>query len=631
MKSLISVEDTYAVLFERNPHPMMVYDPSGGEILAVNEAAVSTYGYSHEQFLQMNIRDISAPEELPRLEAHISRQRPSYEYSGVWRHVRRNGSIIAVEVNSSELRYDGRPARLISVNDVSRSVLAEEALRQSDANFRTLIQSAPLAIVTLDRNGLVQMWNPAAEHLFGWREAEVLNRPLLTVPENDIDEHRLLLARAAGGDPVVGIERTRRRKDGTGVLISISVAALRDDRGGIAGFIATYMEVGTRRALEEQFRHAQKMESVGRLAGGVAHDFNNLLTVILGYGHMLRAMDTLDASVASGIGEIVDAAERAADLTRQLLAFSRKQVLQPEVLTLDRVVRRMGRLLKRLIGEDVELVTVIPQSTHPVRVDPAQIEQVVANLVVNSRDAMPGGGRLTIEISNVELDEIYASRRVDFQPGKYVMLAVTDTGTGMNQAVQERIFEPFFTTKEPGKGTGLGLATVYGIVKQSGGDVWAYSEPGTGTTFKVYLPAVITTAPPEAEAPALTPAAGGSETILVVEDEEKVRVLAAGVLKTAGYHVFQARTADEALFILRQRPDEIHLLLTDAVLPRMSGEQLAKRAVEIRPGIRLLFMSGYTDTSVVANGVIAEGNVFLQKPFIPEILLRKTREALERQ
>jgi len=630
MKSLISVENTYAVLFERNPHPMIVYAPTGGKILAVNEAAVSTYGYSHEQFLRMNIRDISAPEELPRLEAHISRQRPSYEYSGVWRHVRCNGSIIAVEVNSSELTYNGCPARLISVNDVSRGVLAEKALRQSDANFRTLIQSAPLAIVTLDRNGLVQMWNPAAEHLFGWREAEVLNRPLLIVPENDIDEHRLLLARATGGEPVVGIERTRWRKDGTGVLVSISVAPLRDDRGGATGFIATYMEVGTRRALEEQFRHAQKMESVGRLAGGVAHDFNNLLTVILGYGHMLRAMDTLDASVASGVAEIVDAAERAADLTRQLLAFSRKQLLQPEVLTLDSIVRRMGRLLRRLIGEDIELVTVIPQSTDPVRVDPAQIEQVVANLVVNSRDAMPGGGRLTIEISNVDLDETYASRRMDFQPGKYVMLAVTDTGTGMAPAVQERIFEPFFTTKEPGKGTGLGLATVYGIVKQSGGDVWAYSEPGTGTTFKVYLPAVRTTDPSEAEASAVIPSVGGAETILLVEDEEKVRVLAAGILKAAGYHVFQARTGDEALLILRQRPDEIHLLLTDAVLPRVSGEQLAKRAVEIRPGIRLLFMSGYTDTAVVANGVITEGNVFLQKPFTPEILLKKTREALGR-
>ncbi|MCZ2073447.1 MAG: PAS domain S-box protein [Bryobacteraceae bacterium] len=630
MKSLVSVEDTYAVLFERNPHPMIVYAPTGGDILAVNEAAVSTYGYSHEQFLRMNIRDISAPEELPRLEAHISRQRPSYEYSGVWRHVRSNGSIIAVEVNSSELPYSGRPARLISVNDVSRGVLAEEALRQSDANFRTLIRSAPLAIVTLDRNGLVQMWNPAAEHLFGWREAEVLHRPLLIVPENDIDEHHLLLARAAGGDPVVGIERTRRRKDGTGVLVSISVAALRDERGSTTGLIATYMEVGTWRTLEEQFRHAQKMESVGRLAGGVAHDFNNLLTVILGYGHMLRAMDTLDASVSSSVAEIVDAAERAADLTRQLLVFSRKQVLQPEVLTLDSIVRRMGRLLRRLIGEDIELVTVIPQSTHPVRVDPAQIEQVIANLVVNSRDAMPGGGRLTIEISDVELDETCVSRRMDFQPGKYVMLAVTDTGTGMDQAVQERIFEPFFTTKELGKGTGLGLAMVYGIIKQSGGDVWVYSEPGTGTTFKVYLPAVEAPGLSEAGAPELIPISGGSETILLVEDEEKVRMLAAGILKTAGYHVFQARTGDEALLILRQRPDEIHLLLTDAVLPMVSGEQLAKRAVEIRPGIRILFMSGYTDTAVVANGVITEGNVFLQKPFTPEILLRKTREALKR-
>jgi CheY-like chemotaxis protein len=383
------------------------------------------------------------------------------------------------------------------------------------------------------------------------------------------------------------------------------------------------------RQSEGQLRQAVKMEAVGRLAGGVAHDFNNILTAITGYSELaLMNLDPLDP-VRHDVKDILAAAERATSLTHQLLAFSRKQVLHPQRLDLNQVVANLDKMLRRIIGEDIDLVTILGPELGAVMADPGQIEQVIMNLVVNARDAMPQGGNLTIETANADLDEAYARKRVQVQPGPYVMLAVSDTGVGLDRDSLDRIFEPFFTTKEAGKGTGLGLATVYGIVKQSGGYVGVYSEVGHGTTFKIYLPRL------EEAAGAGPPAAGtaelrrGRETLLLVEDADLLRGLAREVLERAGYMVLEARNGAEALQVHQQHEGPIHLLLTDVVMPGMNGRELAEQLAPLEPEMKVLYMSGYTDDTIVQHGVLEPGVAFLQKPFSPAALTRKVREVLE--
>jgi signal transduction histidine kinase/ActR/RegA family two-component response regulator len=383
------------------------------------------------------------------------------------------------------------------------------------------------------------------------------------------------------------------------------------------------------RKTEEQLRHAQKMEAIGRLAGSVAHDFNNLLSVILGQGALihseLRQGDPMREEVASIIG----AGERAADLTQQLLAFSRQQVLVPRVLDLNASVRDSMKILQRLLGEDIELVTRLDRNLSKVKADPGQIDQVIMNLSINARHAMPDGGKLTIETHDVVLEEAYTSEHVDIDPGPYVLLAVSDTGIGMTKETQARIFEPFFTTKGVGKGSGLGLSTVFGIVKQSGGNVWVYSEPGQGATFKIYLP--------RCDEPSVAPAAiatkaasyNGTETILLVEDQDDVRRVAIHILRRYGYHVVEARNAGEALLSCEQHATTIHLLLTDVVMPQMNGRKLADRLLKIRPELKVLFMSGYAENAIVHHGILDSGIAFLQKPLLPEALARRVREVLD--
>ncbi|HET8655074.1 MAG TPA: ATP-binding protein [Longimicrobiaceae bacterium] len=387
-------------------------------------------------------------------------------------------------------------------------------------------------------------------------------------------------------------------------------------------------EINDRKALEVQLAQSQKMEAVGRLAGGVAHDFNNLLTAIK--GHLEFLLEDLPAGSesradAEGIG---DAADRAASLTRQLLAFSRRQVLQPRVIDLNQTVQEMEKMLRRVIGEDVDLSTRIEPALGHVQADPGQLSQVLLNLAVNARDAMPRGGQLTIETANVELDDEYARGKVHVESGRYVMLAVSDTGVGMDAETQARIFEPFFTTKEQGKGTGLGLSTVYGIVEQSGGHVWVYSEPGHGTAFKVYLPRV--DAPVSLDTALIGAPATGRETVLLAEDDRAVRVLARRALEHAGYQVLEADGGEEALRIADAHAGTIHLLLSDVVMPGLGGRELAERLQGRRPGIAVLFMSGYTDDAILRHGMLAEGTPFLEKPFTPGGLCEKVRGVLDR-
>ncbi|HEY2517855.1 MAG TPA: ATP-binding protein, partial [Polyangiaceae bacterium] len=402
--------------------------------------------------------------------------------------------------------------------------------------------------------------------------------------------------------------------------------------GAVAGAVAVRVRgrraEETSRNLEDQLRQSQKMEAVGRLAGGVAHDFNNMLSVVLSYSDMMIADLKKGDPIRDDILEIRRAGQRAAELTRQLLMFSRQQVVEPRVLDLNGVLSSMGKMLERLVGEDVELTSVPAPSLGYVRVDPGSIEQVIMNLVVNARDAMPTGGRVTIETANAMIDEEYATSHLGAKPGAYVMISVSDTGTGMDKTTLARIFEPFFTTKEKGKGTGLGLSTVFGIVQQCDGSVWVYSEPGVGTTFKVYVPRVDAVVDEfrVQQAPAKV---RGTETVLLVEDEEQVRDVARGILRRHGYTVLEARNAGEALLLCERHPEPIHLLLSDVVMPQMSGPDLAQRLVRLRPDMKVLCMSGYTDDAAVRHGVVDANLAYLQKPLTVEMLTRKVREVLD--
>jgi PAS domain S-box-containing protein len=423
--------------------------------------------------------------------------------------------------------------------------------------------------------------------------------------------------------------------EGEEIPLLQTLLAHRAPDGTLEFFSSISRDIRDLKALEQQVHQSQKMEAVGRLAGGVAHDFNNLLTVISGHVDLLRSRLEESRSrpgevdlVGQDLDQIGRAAQRAAALTRQLLAFSRKQVLRPQVLDLNAVVLDLEKMLRRLIGEDVELASHLAPDLGRAKADPGQMEQVIMNLAVNARDAMPEGGRLTIETVNVELDEAYARRHVAVQPGRYVRLAVSDTGCGMDAATRSHLFEPFFTTKEQGKGTGLGLSTVYGIVKQSGGNIWVYSEPGGGTTFKIYLPRV--DEPLEPLAPARKPleSVRGSETILLVEDEDPVRELARRVLENSGYTVLAAANGVEALKVAGEHAGVIHLMVSDVVMPEMSGRELARRAAVLRPDMKVLYSSGYSDKAVFQHGVLAPGAAFIEKPFTPEGLVRKVREVL---
>jgi two-component system cell cycle sensor histidine kinase/response regulator CckA len=508
-------EERYRLLFDASPLPMWVYDVDTLAFLAVNDAAIRHYGYSRDELAKMTLADIRPPEDVEALREDVE-HRPEIDLGKTWRHQKKDGSLIVVEIKAHDLPFDGKSARLVLANDVTERTRAEEALRRT----------------------------------------------------------------------------------------------------------------------EDQLRQMQKLDAIGRLAGGVAHDFNNLLSVILSYSTMLVAQLGPGDAMRADLDEIIAAGERAADLTRQLLAFGRQQMLQPKIIQPADVVAGMEKMLRRLIGEDIELTILSRPRLGCVNVDPGQLEQIVLNLVINARDAMPRGGKLTLEWKNTEIDEAYAKDHVGAPPGPYVVLAVTDSGMGMDRATQARIFEPFFTTKERGKGTGLGLSTVFGIVKQSGGSIWLYSEPGHGTTFKIYLPRAAArsdaSAPLDDASPISTASTLiGSETVLLVEDEERVRGLVRTILRKYGYHVIEAQNGGDALLLCEQHAATIHLLLTDVVMPRMSGRQLAERLRPLRPAMKVLYMSGYTSDSIVHHGVLDSDIAFVQKPIRPEALVRKVREVLD--
>ena len=511
---------------------------------------------------------------------------------------------------------------------------AEAALRVSERRFRALVEESWDAIALFAADGTITYGSPATTRLLGYDLAEFVGRNAMEFIHPDDRAPVLLRLEEVTARPRSRLHIAARvqHKNGTWRYLEGVLTNLLDDPS-VAAIVNNYRDVTDRRILEEQIMLSQKMEAIGRLAGGVAHDFNNILTAIGGYADLLMADFAPDDKRRGDIEEIHRATQRAASLTQQLLAFSRRQVMQPKVISLNALIPDIEKMLRRLIGEDILFATVLHPRVGNVRADPGQLEQVIVNLAVNARDAMPApnGGRLTIETRNVELDQLYAADHPGVTPGRYVMLAVTDTGVGMDEETKSRIFEPFFTTKARGKGSGLGLATVYGIVRQTGGHIWPYSEPGTGTTMRVYLPRVDDPADP-IEHPSEVPPESlrGSETILLVEDEAPVRSVTRQLLERNGYTVLEAADGRTALSLINGEQDRVHvdLLLTDVIMPGMSGRELADQMKARRPQLRVLFMSGYTDDAVVRHGMLEPGLAYLEKPFRPPVLLRKVREVL---
>ncbi len=650
-----------ATLLDGIPAILAYWDRSRRNVVA-NRTFQEWFGIAPESMHGLHMRDVLGAETYAGSEKFIEAalqgtpqrfDRPLVDAAGVERHVEtcylpdvRDGEVRGMFVQATDVtarkraeeeldrRVAERTRELTEANaglrrEVERRRAAEEAQQASEQMFQELFMAAPDGILVAGPAGRIELANAAAATMFGMRGE---------VPTGRIVDELLpsLASEAPPGAPraiVLARDLTARRTDGSEFPAGVSAAPFAfDGRATTLLIVHDKTErVTLERSLlqaEERAQRAQRMESIGRLAGGVAHDFNNLLSVMLSYAeiglHSVREGDP----VREHLGEIRSAGLRASELTKQLLAFSRQQVVQPRIIDLNATLASMDKMLRRLLGEDIDLAARLAPSLGRVKVDPSQVEQILLNLAVNARDAMPRGGKLTIETQNVDLDEDYARLHPGSATGPHVMLAVSDDGTGMDAATLQRIFEPFFTTKGLGKGTGLGLATVYGIVAQGGGSISVYSELGRGTTFKVYFPrADGTNATPAPERRA-TLATGGTETILLAEDEPQLRALLAVVLQRAGYQVLAAASPDEAVRASEQHSGPVDLLLTDVVMPGMNGRQLAERLQPARPAMKVLYMSGYTTNVVIHHGVLDEGVAFLQKPVTPDVVLRRVREVL---
>ena len=551
-------------------------------------------------------------------------------WSDQYRYCRSDGTY-AVVIDRGYVTRDssGTAVRMIgAITDVTERTRSEAAIR-----FQAqLLNAVQQAVVATDPDGVVIFWNKFAENLYGWTAGEAVGKRIQELTPSPFmrDHGNEIVERTGGGGSWTG-EFLVQGKAGKAFPALLTSSPFLDDKGKILGVVGVSIDLTERRSLEEQFRQSQKMDAVGRLAGGIAHDFNNLLTVIrLNTEIIIEGLDPADPR-AEDVAQIRNAADRASALTRQLLAFSRKQILQPRVLDLNSVVSSLEPMLRRLIGEDISIACSSGARGYVVA-DPGQLEQVLVNLVVNARDAMPQGGRITIATLNAALDENYTSEHSPVIPGRYIALTVGDTGIGMDKDTKEHAFDPFFTTKEAGKGTGLGLATVYGIVKQSGGYVWIYSEPGLGSTIKVYLPEVSAAAAftSAGESPSAAKVASrGSETILLVEDEDAVRSLACRILEKQGYRVLTAEHGRAAMEIATREEGRIDMVLTDIVMPGLNGRGLVEKLTGIRPTIKSLYMSGYTDDDIVRRGFVEPSKSFLQKPFTSEALIQTVRKVLD--
>jgi len=552
----------------------------------------------------------------------------------------KEGNIKWLEINAALINWEGKPATLNFLNDITERVRMEEALRSSEEYFRSVIENALDVIFILDANGTFRYTSPSIKEVMGYSPEELIGKDSFRYIDPQDLAKVLVVFEEGVQKPGTATKLEFRIRHRDGSLRNIeAIARNLLHVPSVKGIVVNARDITKRKraeeemiVLQEQFRQSQKMEAIGRLAGGIAHDFNNLLTVIKGYSQLSLLELKEEGPLKGNIEEIKKASEKVGDLTRQLLTFSRSQVLEVKVLDLNAILRNLEKMLRRVIGEDIELVIFLADDLRRIKTDPGQIEQVIMNLAVNARDAMPSGGKLIIETTNVELDELYAHTHIELIPGRYVMLSVSDTGVGMTPEVKERVFEPFFTTKEKEKGTGLGLSTVYGIVKQSGGDIWVYSEPGYGTTFKIYLPRVDE---PQNEEEIMEERLEealprGNETILVVEDNEEVRKVTGRILRMQGYRVLEASDGSDSFSISKQHDGPIHLMITDMVMSEMNGPELAKRLTSFYPEMKVLYMSGYVKNFISHQGILEKGMNYIQKPFTVDKLTRKVREVLDK-
>ncbi|HLX84299.1 MAG TPA: PAS domain S-box protein [Terriglobales bacterium] len=601
-----------------------------GRYLMMNHAGARQLGRSVEEIIGKTDVELFGPETGRQI---MERDKRVVE-SGVaqtYEETRFDGDgLICLSTKGPYRDAHGQIVGLLAISrDITDRKRADEEIRQSQQRLRIHLEHTPLAVIEFDTDFRVVAWNPSAERVFGYTRAEAMGQHAnFIVPQSaraHVDQILQGLSHQTGGARSTNDNLT---KNGRTITCEWYNTPLVDDTGSVLGVASFAQEITDRVALEEKLRQSQKMEAIGRLAGGVAHDFNNLLTVIIGYNQILADGVPAGSPLANSASQIKSAADRAAGITRQLLAYSRKQVLSPRAIDLNDIMLNLDSMLRRLIGEDIEVLTVPARDLGTVKADPGQIEQVIMNLALNARDAMPSGGKLTLETLNTDLNDDYAREHPSVESGRYVMLAVSDTGVGMTPEMQSRIFEPFYTTKEVGKGTGLGLSTVFGIVKQSGGYIWVYSEPNRGTTFKIYLPRV--DQPAEKLGADKRPAVQrGNETVLLVEDDWQLRQLSSSVLEHCGYQVMVAANGDEALTICRAQNRHVHLLVTDVVLPGMNGRQLADQIVKISPQAKVLYVSGYTSNAIVHHGVLDDGLWFLPKPFSLAGLVAKVREVLD--
>ena len=630
-RQLLEREELFHLISENAADMIAVVDMEGKRLF--NSLSYQrALGYSPEELGASSAYEQIHPTDRERVknaaeEAWRSGIGKTLDYR--FRH--KDGTWLVLESTSSVIRgADGQSGKLVIVNrDVTERKRAEEALRRSEADFRSVVEDAPYGICRASIEGRFLQANPALQKMLGYEPEQVLlSKNLATDIFRCDGEYQRLTEILTRAEEIKDIEMEWKRQDGTPITVQCSGRRINDESGVPAYFEVFVQDVTEKRVLERQLRMAQKMEAIGRLSGGIAHDFNNLLGVIIGYGGVLRKALGENNALRGHALEIEKAGQRAASLTKQLLAFSRQQVLTLTVLDLNTLASDMERMLPRLLGEDIEVSLALDSELGRVKADQSQIEQVIMNLAVNARDAMPTGGKLKIQTANADLDQTYTRNHPGSKVGSYILLAVSDTGTGMDAEILAQIFEPFFTTKEPGKGTGLGLATVYGIVKRSNGYIWVDSKPGMGSTFQIYLPRYTGHAEEERRADP-GERLRGSETILLVEDAEPLGKLARIFLETGGFRVSSAASGKEALEVAARYPGTFDLLLTDVVMPGMNGRVLAEQLLPRQPGMKVLYMSGYTDSFIAGHGVLEAGIHLLHKPFTEETLLRKVREVLD--
>jgi PAS domain S-box-containing protein len=619
------MDELAQTLFEEAGDGLYLFDPEDGRIIDVNPMAQRLTGYSRHELLTMSVKSLFSSEAA----GGMVRLFRAYQSTGLFHsqegyRLRCPGGTIPVNLTVTRIHAKHRTLGLITARDITERREAEEALRRSERYYRSLYENAHDPIMLIDpTTERVLDVNRRACDMYGFERDEFLN---LTLKEISVESGGTAETESLSTSGFHQFETIHRRKNGSQMHLDVNYSVVA--YGEQKAILMINRDVTERKRLEEQLRQAQKMEAVGRLAGGIAHDFNNLLTVVIGYSDCLVADLPKQASAQRMAKEIHTAAERAAELTGQLLAFGRKAIVSPKVLQLNGAIRETEAMLRRLIGEDIELAITLVPADLKIRMDPGQLHQVILNLSLNARDAMPKGGRLTIATAPLLLDDQAARTRPNLQSGPHALLTVGDTGCGMSPDVVAHLFEPFFTTKEVGKGTGLGLATVYGIIDQAGGHTEVETKPGQGTTFRIYLPRVEV---PATDLEIQLPGSPlrGAETVLLVEDERLVRAYTGHVLRERGYQVLEAADGAEALKLCTEHPGPLHLLLTDVVLPRLSGRELAERTTALRPGLRVLYISGYTGDTVLRHGVIQEDVQFLAKPFTPKALAGKVREVLD--